>query len=110
MSTCRLSQCDGRSGRSTEGYEWLDVIQPHKAGIASGAHEVHDVVHNFLIHIQAADRVARGKDVCGIEQSLNFNLLTSAHSEYDVLLLVTGGIAYPHLQHEPVELRLWQRI
>ena len=46
----------------------------------------------------------------GFEQPLDRDLLAAAHAQEDLLLLVRRGVAHPHLQHEPVELRLGQRI
>ena len=46
----------------------------------------------------------------GLEQPLDRDLPPAAHPEEHLLLLVAAGIADPHLQHEPVELRLGQRV
>ncbi len=46
----------------------------------------------------------------GLEQSLDRDLVSAAHAEEDFLLLVAAGVADPHLEHEPVELRLGQRV
>ena len=55
-----------------------------------------------------ASRAAR--IVGRLEQLLDTDLLTAAHPEKNLLLLVSAGIADAHLEHEPVELCLRQRV
>ena len=73
----------------------LSSAEPDAAGIARGAHQVDDVVHHLLVHVQLGDRRARGEDGAGIEQPLDRDLLAAAHPEQDFLLLVARRIAAP---------------
>ena len=105
-----LRERDGRAGRAAEGDERLEVGEAHTRGVARGAHQVHDVVHHLLVHVQVRDSGSRRENGFRIEQPGDLDLLTPAHAEQHFLLLVAGGIADPHFQHEAVELRLGQRV
>jgi hypothetical protein len=57
-----------------------------------------------------SSRAPDGEDVLRVGHSTHRDVLPTGHAPENLLLVVTVGIADEHLEHEPVELRLGQRV
>ena len=95
MRPGRLRQRDRGARRAAEGDQRLELGEPDAAGVAGGAHEVHDVVHHLLVHVEIGDRRARREDGARLEQPLDRDLLAAAHPQQHFLLLVAGWDSPP---------------
>ena len=73
-------------------------------------HQLHDVVHDPLVQMQCRDLATCGKDRLRRRGGGDGNLLATGHAPHDLLLLGTRRILHVQLHHEPIDLRLGQRI
>ncbi len=110
MRPGRLRQGDRCARRPAEGNQRLQVVQTDTARIAGGAHEVHDVVDDLLIHVEIGNGRARGENRGRLEHPLDRNLPAAAHAHQHFLFFVPVRIAHVHLEHEPIELGLRERV
>src|SRR3954471_25080061 len=62
MSPGCLSQRDGRARGSSESNQRLEIREAHQPGIAGGPHQIDDVVHHLLVHVETRYCFPRGED------------------------------------------------
>ena len=81
------------------------------AGSRRRAHQVDDVLLHLLVEVDAVHQRAQPCEVGRLQDPFDrLRRLGTRHAPYDGQLLVTVGVADHDLQHEPVDLRLRQRV
>ena len=105
-----LGQIDGCTRRTAERYHVLHILQAIAVGIARGEDDVGNVLLNLLVQIHLAYYVAGRQDFGGGRHGAHLRQRLLDVFADNLLLLVDGGIADDHFQHETVHLRLGQRI
>src|SRR6185437_6947925 len=110
VSTRRLGERDRSARARAELDQRREIGQPGLRRLARRQHDVDDVIHDAVVHVQLGDSVPSVEYLLRLRDGVDVDRLAARHAAHDLLLFIARRIADAQLEHEPVDLRFRKRV